>query len=60
MALGLSEYHFLAGDVTTPRYKVSLSSDSCELAWARFSRPGWKASSIAWLRAKKRKWIAGE
>jgi hypothetical protein len=58
--LGHSAYHFLAGDVTTPRYKLSLSSHSCDLAWVRFSRPGLKTSSIKWLRALKRKWKPGE
>ena len=55
MELGLDEYHFLAGDETTPRYKSSLSTDRRPLAWVRWQRPGPKARAIRGLRALKRR-----
>jgi len=55
LALGLDEYHFLAGDETTPRYKQSLSNGCRELAWASFQRPGIKTSAIQGLKALKRR-----
>jgi CelD/BcsL family acetyltransferase involved in cellulose biosynthesis len=59
LAEGLDEYHFLAGDQTTPRYKQSLSNDVRRLAWVRFQRPGLKTSSIRVLRAIKAKLSGG-
>ncbi len=56
LALGLREYHFLAGDETTPRYKTSLSNAERKLAWAHFQRPGLKTSVIRGLRSLKRRY----
>ena len=50
---GYSEYHFLAGDDLTPRYKQSLSTDVEMLAWARFIRPSPKNALLGWLRSLK-------
>jgi hypothetical protein len=54
LATGYAEYHFLAGDFTTPRYKRSLSTRSTDLGWARWHRPGAKSWSIEQLRRVKR------
>jgi CelD/BcsL family acetyltransferase involved in cellulose biosynthesis len=62
LAEGLNEYHFLAGDETTPRYKTSLATDRRELAWVHWQRPGWKSGAIRGLRALKRslaRWARG-
>jgi len=59
LAEGLDEYHFMAGDQTTPRYKQSLSNDARRLAWARLQRPGAKASLIRALRGIKAALRAG-
>lgn len=56
LALDLREYHFLAGDATTPRYKASLSNVERRLAWSRFQRPGAKTALVRGLRAVKRRW----
>lgn len=53
MELGLAEYHFLAGDELTPRYKRSLSTDVQKLAWATLRRPGLKTWTIDRLRSLK-------
>lgn len=53
LAEGFDEYHFLAGDETTPRYKTSLSNAERRLAWAVFQRPGWKSELIRGLRRVK-------
>lgn len=58
-AEGALEYHFLAGDETTPRYKTSLSNSSNELAWVHFERPGLKNRTIRALRGLKRRVEAG-
>lgn len=50
---GYSEYHFLAGEDLTPRYKKSLSTDVEMLAWARFIRPSPKNTLLGWLRSFK-------
>ena len=50
---GYLEYHFLAGDDLTPRYKQSLSTDVEMLAWARFIRPSPKNAVLGWLRSLK-------
>lgn len=55
LALGLDEYHFLAGDETTPRYKASLSNAERKLAWVQLQRPGLKSSLIRGLRGLKRR-----
>jgi CelD/BcsL family acetyltransferase involved in cellulose biosynthesis len=55
LELGLDEYHFLAGDETTPRYKSSLSTDRRPLAWACWQRPGPKTRAIRGLRALGRR-----
>lgn len=55
MALGLGEYHFLAGDETTPRYKASLSNAERKLAWVQLQRPGLKTALIRGLRSVKRR-----
>jgi CelD/BcsL family acetyltransferase involved in cellulose biosynthesis len=55
LALGLDEYHFLAGDETTPRYKASLSNAERKLAWVQLQRPGLKTSLIRGLRGLKRR-----
>ncbi|MDG2048926.1 MAG: GNAT family N-acetyltransferase [Myxococcota bacterium] len=51
---GFSEYHFLAGEDLTPRYKQSLSTDIKTLAWARFIKPSAKNRLVGWLRSVRR------
>jgi CelD/BcsL family acetyltransferase involved in cellulose biosynthesis len=55
LELGFDEYHFLAGDAVTPRYKRVLAAEARQLAWARFVRPGLKSASIRGLRALRAK-----
>jgi CelD/BcsL family acetyltransferase involved in cellulose biosynthesis len=55
LELGFSEYHFLAGEVTPPRYKKSLATHDRALVWVRLRRPGLKTRFIDQLRTVKRK-----
>ena len=55
--LGHSEYHFLAGDDLTPRYKQSLSTDHQQLAWVRMIRPSPKNALLKFSRKLRRRLI---
>ena len=55
--LGHSEYHFLAGDDLTPRYKQSLSTDHQQLAWVRMIRSSPKNSLLKFSRKLRRRII---
>ena len=55
LELGFDEYHFLAGDENTPRYKQSLSNRANRLAWTTFRRPGLKTRTIDLLRGVKQR-----